>query len=88
VLNGVGGTTIAEAKERMSYAEALAWSQYVRKYGSLHLGRRLELGFALITTALNNAYGGTAKIHDYMPHYEPPEATVEDVMKILTGASR
>ena len=44
VLNGVGGSTIAEAKERLSYAEYRAWVAYLKdKRGSLHPGHRLEL---------------------------------------------
>lgn len=39
MLNGVGGSTIAEAKERLSYAEYRAWVAYLNKRGSLHPGQ-------------------------------------------------
>jgi hypothetical protein len=85
VLNGVGGRTVAEAKERLSYAEYLDWCEYIRLRGSLHVGMRLEVGFALIAMVINRAIGGTANVHDFTPHIAEPEASIEDVMKILGG---
>jgi len=85
VLAGVGGWTVEEARERMSFAEAQAWVGYIEKYGPLHLGMRLEYGFALIATVINHAMGGKASIEDYMPHRKQQSGTLEDVMKILTG---
>lgn len=85
MLNGVGGRTVAEAKERLSYAEALDWSEYLRKRGSLNVGLRLEAGFALIAATINNALGGHATPADYMPHFDQAEATLGDVMKTLSG---
>jgi hypothetical protein len=84
VLNGVGGRTVAEAKERLSYAEALAWQSYMRKRGSLHVGMRLEYGFALLAKIVNNALGGHATLRDFMPHVEQP-STLEEVMRVLSG---
>lgn len=76
---------MAEAKERLSQAEYLAWIEYRELRGSLNLGLRLEEGFALIATTINRALGGKATMHDFMPHFDEPEATLEDVMKMLTG---
>jgi hypothetical protein len=33
VWNGVGGRTVAEAKERMTFREARAWAEYLRLSG-------------------------------------------------------
>jgi len=89
VLNGIGGCTIEEAKERLTFAEAQSWAAYLRKRGSLHVGMRLEFGFALLASTINHALGGHATVLDYMPHAEDPEVqgTLADVMKLLSGKS-
>ena len=87
-MNGVGGRTVAEAKERMSYAEAQDWAEFIRKRGSLHLGMRLEVGFALLARMINNALGGHATVADYMPHLEEQQGNLADVMNILSGKRR
>jgi hypothetical protein len=84
VLNGVGGRTVEEAKERMSYAEALQWRQYLERRGTTHLGMRLEAGFALLASSINRALGGKASIEDFMPHADPPDSLAQ-VMNILSG---
>ena len=85
MLNGIGGRTVAEAKERMSYDEARAWEAYARKRGTLHVGMRLEYGFALIAMSINRALGGKATLHDFMPHVEQEPAGIADVMNLLSG---
>ena len=87
MLNGIGGRTIEEAKERMSFTEAQQWSAYMERRGSLHVGTRLEWGFARIAAAINNALGGTARQIEFMPHARPSEesGSIADVMKILSG---
>jgi hypothetical protein len=86
VLNGVGGWSVAEAKERISHEEALKWSAYREKRGTLNLGLRLEAGFALIATTINRALGGKAEMQDFMPHFDQhQEASLEDVMSLLAG---
>jgi hypothetical protein len=85
---GIGGCTVAEIKERMSYAEALDWQSYIERRGTLNIGMRLEAGFALIAMVINRALGGHATLADFMPHYEAPEATIEDVMSMLAGSKK
>jgi hypothetical protein len=68
VLNGIGGRTIAEAKERMSYAEAQDWAEYIERRGSINLGKRMEYGFALVGMLISRATGGKATMKDFMPH--------------------
>ena len=84
MLAGVGGRTVAEAKERLSFDEARAWSAYMERRGSLHVGMRLEYGFALLATIVNRALGGKANLRDFMPHADQPN-TIEEVMKMLSG---
>lgn len=84
MLNGVGGRTVAEAKASISISEMLAWQAYRERYGTLHLGMRLEEGFALLAWIINRSLGGNAEITTYMPHAKDDEATLEDVMQILS----
>lgn len=89
MLSGVGGKTIAEAKQRLSYHEALQWFAYLKKYGTPN--RHLHHGFALVATMINNALGGDAKVPDFMlgsepkPIEEEEAASLEDILAILTG---
>lgn len=88
VLAGIGGRTVAEAKERLTYAEFTDWLTYMRMRGSLSIGNRLESGFALIASLISRATGGSAEPRDFMPHLDMPEATLTDVMQILSGRQR
>ncbi|MNE63112.1 hypothetical protein D3C76_103640 [compost metagenome] len=81
VLSGIGGTTIAEAKATLSYAEVLAWVAYRDKYGSLNLGRRIELTGALIALQVNRGSGGKADLYDFMPHHVRPGTDLEQAMR-------
>lgn len=71
MLAGVGGLTVEEAKERMSYAEYIAWAAYARKNGGLNLGLRLEDGFALIASVLSQLNGKR-----FGPEHFKPKRTV------------
>jgi len=90
VLAGVGGRTIAEAKERLTYSEALQWFEYIRRRGSLNLGRRIECGFALLASMYNRAHGGKVEYHDFAPHEDRPGESGEpasiDELVTLFGA--
>ncbi|EWS53024.1 hypothetical protein [Methylibium sp. T29] len=83
MLHGVGGRTVEEAKDRMSYQEAMAWAEYIRRRGSLNWGMRLESGFALLATQINRALGGKAEFEDFMMHKDVVEADISDVAKLL-----
>lgn len=72
---------MAEAKERLSYAEFLAWAAYRRKYGTLHPGMRLEHAAALVATVVNRMGGGKAEMKDFMPHFEEQPLTLEEAME-------
>ena len=89
-MNGIGGRTIEEARERMSHAEAVDWMAYMKKRGLLNIGVRLELGFALLASLIVKAMGGRASVRDftYQGEDDEEEATIDDVMSILTGAKR
>ncbi|BBT39086.1 phage tail assembly protein T [Pseudomonas putida] len=80
MLNGIGGSTIAEAKATLSYVEVLAWVAYRDKHGSLNLARRNELAAALIALQINRSVGGKADLYDFMPHYIRPGTALEQAM--------
>lgn len=88
MLNGIGGRTIREAKDSMTHEEMLSWKAYMRKRGSLNIGRRLESGFALLAMVVNRTGGGKAKMDSFMPYEHPPEqdyeGTAEDALALLT----
>jgi hypothetical protein len=88
VLAGIGGATVAEAKQRLQYVEFLDWLTYRRMRGSLNMGSRMESGFALIASLISSACGGNAKPVDFMPHADAPAASLDDVMGILSGKQR
>jgi hypothetical protein len=62
VLHGIGGATIEEAQERLTYAEARTWARFIGQYGTLNVGRRvdrrLECGFAALAALIINRTGG------------------------------
>lgn len=62
MLSGVGGSTVIEARERLSYTEHRAWAAYLDKHGSLHPGYRLELVLARIIILLRHALGMDADL--------------------------
>jgi len=81
VLNGIGGRTISEAKERLSYAEARDWAQYIQRHGSLHGGRRLEASIAMLALQANHQAGGSAELIDFMPHERRQGVSLESAMQ-------
>lgn len=66
--------------------------RYARKTGSLNLGLRIEHGFAMLATLLNNVHGGKATFDDFLPNREPrPEpkqATPQDLLALLQSVKR
>ena len=95
MLSGIGGKTIAEAKANMTQAEAIQWSAYRRRRGSLHTGRRLEVGFGQVLEAIYRAMGSKdISAKDFMPHEFPREpepehyASLDQVLNLLQSTTR
>lgn len=81
MLNGIGGRTVAEAKERMSSVEFDAWCQYIRRNGPLDLGQRIESAAALISFVTNQSAGGKLDYETFLPVREiDEEAALEQAM--------
>lgn len=94
MLHGVGGRTIAEAKERISYEEYLWWVAYLNKRGSLNLGQRIDGSTAmlahLVATAagIKHKSGRALRMSDFMPHADNQgdgELSIEQVFAALGG---
>jgi len=84
VLCGIGGRTIAEAKQNISYPEFLDWCSYRNKRGSLNIGMRVDQSVAIIASMYANSHskkGVTFKPIDFMPYADEPPITLDDAMK-------
>ena len=81
---GIGGSTIAEAQQRISYPEFVRWVKYRAKRGSLNQGLRIERGSALLATMYANAHrkehSPAYALHDFAPYHDQPVLTLEDAM--------
>ncbi|WP_338660205.1 hypothetical protein [Pseudomonas bubulae] len=75
MLNRIGGSTIAEAKERLTHREVLDWIAYREKYGTLDQNRRLERHFALLSHLTSRVAGGKMDLSDFMV-YSQAEGTI------------
>jgi hypothetical protein len=80
---GIGGRTIAEAQQRISYPEFVRWARYRAKRGSLHLGLRVERGTAMLAALYANAHRKehtpAYQLHDFAPYHDQPELTLDDL---------
>ena len=83
MLAGVGGRTIAEAKQSLSYREVQQWMAYTRKRGTVAPQRRMEWPVALIAMQLNRLGGGKAEMADFMPYAstDEQELSLEEAME-------
>lgn len=82
---GVGGNTIDQAQQNLSYEEVQRWAAYRKKRGSLNVGMRIEYGTAMLAKLFIDFHrkkgANPVPIHELMPHEEEPEITLEDAMK-------
>ena len=72
------------------------WKAYIQKRGSLSFAAHMEMGFAALMALVVNRTGGkNVSMAKYLHYYKPAgasgdedegEATLEDVMSILSGA--
>ncbi|XRY14242.1 phage tail assembly protein T [Franconibacter pulveris 601] len=81
----MGGRTIAEAQEALSFREYQLWVRYRIKYGSLNPVMRTEWGAALVASVIANVNKGkdtpSFRISDFAPHIEEPPVSLEEAMK-------
>lgn len=83
-MAGIGGRTIAEAQQRLSYAEVQQWVAYRAKRGTLHPGLRQDRAAGLLATLYANAHrqkdAQPYQLWAFLPHEEPPPLTLEQAM--------
>ena len=83
-MNGIGGRTIAEAQERMTYSEFVVWMKFRAKRGPLHLGMRVEMALAQFQALYVNSK--TAKDaprlyqQDFAPHMDARIESLEEAV--------
>ena len=56
VLNGIGGRTIAEAKERLAISEYQLWTAYRAKHGSLNPMQRADYNAGMLASLYANSH--------------------------------
>jgi hypothetical protein len=96
VLHGIGGATIEEAQERLTYAEAVTWARFMEQHGTLNVGRRidrrLECGFAGLAALIINRTGGDrgrpVKAAEFMDTPAPVEELTPDVFARIAKTGR
>ena len=81
------GATVEEAKQRVSYDEALKWFEYRRRHGGIGIAMTNRL-LSTVATQINRFGGGDADIADFLYVTKPEaidEASFADVMNLLSG---
>lgn len=74
MLNGIGGSTIAEALQNISLEEYALWQAYRSKVGSLNAATRQEIMLAQLCAITANAHGAKdIDIYDFAPSLERPK---------------
>ncbi|ANF84645.1 hypothetical protein A7J50_1206 [Pseudomonas antarctica] len=83
-MNGIGGRTIAEAQERMTYSEFVVWMKFRAKRGSLHQGMRVEMALAQLQAFYVNSKTGkdAPRLYqqDFAPHMDPRVGSLEEAV--------
>jgi hypothetical protein len=81
----IGGMTVDELKERMSYEEFQRWVSYAEINGPLNPTLRNDYALARLC-----AMWGSGKVRNYMPWPKEPEkeASIEDVFSTLKKSAR
>ncbi|MFJ3121040.1 hypothetical protein ACIPI6_31435 [Pseudomonas protegens] len=83
-MNGIGGRTIAEAQQNMTYPEFVVWMKFRAKRGSLHLGMRVEMALAQFQAFYVNSKTGkdAHRLYqqDFAPHMDPRVETLEEAV--------
>ena len=85
MLNGIGGRTIAEAQESISYPEFLQWMAYRHRRGSLNAGMRMERAGAMVATLIANQHrkkdSPPVSFYQFAPHHDEPQLSLEQAME-------
>lgn len=82
-MSGVGGATIQECKESLSWSEYLVWLKFRQKYGSLHHGMRVDRAVARAASFFGNAMSkkGGLRPEDFSPY----DSAIEEAREVTNG---
>lgn len=82
-MNGIGGRTIEEAQQCLSHSEFLTWAAFRQKRGSLHIGMRVEYGFAALSSLYVNMHTkqGGYRATDFMPHMDEAAIPLDEAIE-------
>ncbi|APC45949.1 hypothetical protein QHH_37 [Halomonas phage QHHSV-1] len=85
VMHGIGGRTVAEAQQNLSYTEFCRWLVYRKQRGSLHPGLRADRAAGLLALMYASAHkqkgGQDYTLWDFLPFEEEPPITMERAME-------
>lgn len=92
-LCGIGGNCIEAVKANLTLSEIRLWGEYVRKFGSLNVGRRVEQAIGSFMALYRNSNRGkgskAADPQDFMPHEPKPQPQdLETFLKANVGKER
>lgn len=85
MLNGIGGRTIKEAKQRLSYQEFLAWAEYRRRYGCLNTGAVAASFIGRLTYMVHAGLGGKGKPSEFMPDFRNFDEIQDEIRRANKG---
>lgn len=84
MLHGIGGNTIAVARECLSAVEVQLWQAYRAKYGSLNPMIRSDQNTALLATLYANSKRGKNsppfKQSEFLPYHKEQPISLEEAM--------
>lgn len=81
-MNGIGGTTIAEAKRNLSAEEVRLWAGYRMQRGTLNLGMRLEELFAISDHRHLQSWGSKIEISKLIRYHDDEDEEETDLVAV------
>ncbi len=79
----LGGRSIEEWKEVMSFDEYMRWKEYRKLRGPMNPMLRNDYAFAMLCVFIKGLFGKKAELEDYLLWKPEEEATLEDIAKIV-----
>lgn len=90
-MHGIGGNTVAQAKETLTVTEVRRWAAYVGRYGSLNVAKRVAessgvVAFVVAKSMADPKRAGSIKLEHFIPHYS--EGRIHDINEAMTIISK
>ncbi|WP_219994901.1 hypothetical protein [Stenotrophomonas rhizophila] len=84
MLNGIGGATIAEAKECLSTREVSLWAAYRGRHGGLNPMARADWNTGVLASLFANSKRGKAtppfKVTDFIRYQDEQPISLDEAM--------